>query len=86
MRRLIPAPLVTSCETCNQGEWRVVTAAPSSLKLEPRAWYIWSSITGQYVLIGRVTKATGVNYLDKAHEEAHRRNAAANSDVAEDIS
>lgn len=38
-----------------------------------RHWYIFNIWTGKYVKIGEV-KSSGVNYLDRAVDEAERRN------------
>jgi len=66
MRTTIP-PRWLSCQ--NSDPWHACPSPhPGDLH-----WYIYNVQTGVYVKIGRV-QLTGVNYFDRAVEEAERRN------------
>lgn len=80
IKQLIPAPNIGSCPECEKGAWKVAINTPHPA-LDPTFWYIWNSVTGSYVKIGEAFSSQ-TNYFDRAHQEAHYRNALAQRETS----
>ncbi len=65
-KQALPPPRFTTCQ--NTEPWKACDHP-----LDDKNWYIYNTQTGRYVKIGRV-QLRGVNYWDRAIEEAEQRN------------